>query len=163
MPIKSENADRYPADWPEIHRRICEREGYRCKRCRAPDRERIARGAGRHAGTYMTADAELYDAETGELLAEQYRHSDFELDHMVTVVLTVAHLDQVIEHGDDDNLAALCQRCHLQHDRPFNLAKAWLTRHNRGAVDDLFGFDDAAQLLLPAPAPLTLIDNRDPS
>jgi len=32
------------------------------------------------------------------------------------VVLTIAHMDQVIEHNDDQNLRALCQRCHLTWD-----------------------------------------------
>jgi 5-methylcytosine-specific restriction endonuclease McrA len=140
MPIKPENRPRYPADWAQIRKRILQRAGHRCERCKAPDRERIARGAGKDAGTYMTADAELYDAETGELLAEQYRHSDYQVDHMVTIVLTIAHLDQVPEHNDDTNLAALCQRCHLQHDREPSQPKRWLTRHlARGA--DMFGFE----------------------
>ena len=39
------------------------------------------------------------------------------------VVLTVAHLDQNIDNNRDDNLAALCQRCHLNHDRPHNIEK----------------------------------------
>jgi 5-methylcytosine-specific restriction endonuclease McrA len=33
------------------------------------------------------------------------------------VVLTVAHLDHDIQNNDPANLAALCQRCHLQLDR----------------------------------------------
>jgi 5-methylcytosine-specific restriction endonuclease McrA len=33
------------------------------------------------------------------------------------VVLTVAHLDQMPENNEDSNLAALCQRCHLNYDR----------------------------------------------
>lgn len=140
MPIKPENRSRYPADWAQVRKRILVREGYRCKRCRAPDRERIARGTGKDAGTYMTSDAAVYDAETGEQLAEQYRMTDYQVDRMVTVVLTIAHLDQIVEHGEDDNLAALCQRCHLQHDREPSAAKAWLTRHlARG--DDMFGFE----------------------
>lgn len=32
------------------------------------------------------------------------------------VVLTVAHLDHDTTHNSDDNLRALCQRCHLRHD-----------------------------------------------
>jgi 5-methylcytosine-specific restriction endonuclease McrA len=33
------------------------------------------------------------------------------------VVLTIAHVvDKRPEAADDDNLAALCQRCHLRHD-----------------------------------------------
>lgn len=40
--------------------------------------------------------------------------------HPVTgsrVILTVAHLDQNRSNNDDSNLAALCQKCHLGHDR----------------------------------------------
>jgi hypothetical protein len=40
--------------------------------------------------------------------------------HPVTgsrVILTVAHLDHDILNNDDENLAALCQRCHLNYDR----------------------------------------------
>jgi hypothetical protein len=44
------------------------------------------------------------------------------------VVLTIAHLDQDIEHNDPDNLAALCQKCHLLWDRPWHLINAGLTR-----------------------------------
>lgn len=36
------------------------------------------------------------------------------------VVLTVAHLDHQPENSDDDNLAAMCQRCHLHYDLPFH-------------------------------------------
>lgn len=41
--------------------------------------------------------------------------------HPVTlsrVILTVAHIDHVPENCAESNLAALCQRCHLNHDRP---------------------------------------------
>lgn len=33
------------------------------------------------------------------------------------VILTVAHLDHNKQNNDEDNLRALCQRCHLNHDR----------------------------------------------
>ena len=36
------------------------------------------------------------------------------------VVLTVAHIDHGLENNDDENLAALCQRCHLEHDRGYH-------------------------------------------
>lgn len=44
--------------------------------------------------------------------------------HPVTgsrVILTIAHMDQVVENMGDDNLRALCQRCHLNHDREARL------------------------------------------
>jgi hypothetical protein len=37
------------------------------------------------------------------------------------IVLTIAHLDQHPENNAPNNLAALCQRCHLNHDRPFHI------------------------------------------
>jgi 5-methylcytosine-specific restriction endonuclease McrA len=33
------------------------------------------------------------------------------------IVLTVAHLDQDPRNCSDDNLRALCQKCHLDYDR----------------------------------------------
>lgn len=50
----------------------------------------------------------------------------------VRVVLTVAHLN----HGDDrpENLAAMCQRCHLRLDRAQYAASAKLTREARRAT-----------------------------
>lgn len=38
------------------------------------------------------------------------------------VVLTVAHLDHQPENCEDDNLAALCQRCHNTYDAPMRAA-----------------------------------------
>ena len=38
------------------------------------------------------------------------------------VVLTVAHIDHDIRNNGWENLAALCQRCHLAHDRQQHLS-----------------------------------------
>jgi len=38
----------------------------------------------------------------------------------------------------DDNLAALCQRCHNRHDAPMRRKNAAQTRRNRKAMGDLF-------------------------
>ena len=57
------------------------------------------------------------------------RHYGEDYGYKVTqIVLTVAHLDQDIRNNDPDNLAALCQRCHLQWDRPWHLINASITR-----------------------------------
>lgn len=60
------------------------------------------------------------------------------------IVLSVAHLDQQPENNHSSNLAALCQRCHLNHDRPFHIKKRRITmfikaRKKTGNFD-LFGF-----------------------
>ena len=55
------------------------------------------------------------------------------------VVLTVAHVhDPNPMNVSDENLSALCQRCHLAHDRPHHVAKARASRRARKAVGDLF-------------------------
>lgn len=100
MPI---NYADYPPDWKEISRRIrFERAGNRCEWCGA----------------------------------ENYQ------PHPVTgssVILTVAHLGIDKPDGTpgdkadlfdtrEENLAALCQRCHLNYDRPEHWQRRWLNR-----------------------------------
>ncbi len=55
-----------------------------------------------------------------------------------TVVLTVAHLDHEPSHCSDDNLRAMCQRCHLRYDTKHHVATARATRRAKLAVRDLF-------------------------
>ena len=53
--------------------------------------------------------------------------------HPVTgsrVVLTVAHLDHTPENNADDNLRAMCQRCHLAYDREEHQRSREETRKN---------------------------------
>lgn len=96
---------RYPADWKAISLHIREREGWRCKWCGAANGQPNPRTGSR-------------------------------------VVLTVAHLGT--PHADgrpgdkhdkmdvrDENLAALCQRCHLNYDRDEHIANAARTRRAR--------------------------------
>ena len=58
------------------------------------------------------------------------------------IVLAVAHLDQQPENNHMNNLAALCQKCHLKHDEPFRLLHAKETRFQRKHAHsyDLFEF-----------------------
>jgi hypothetical protein len=94
--------ERYPANWKEISLRIRERDGWRCKFC--------------------GVSADSINPITGSL-----------------VVLTVAHLGIPYPDGRpgnkhdkmdvrDENLAALCQRCHLNYDRDEHIANAAYTR-----------------------------------
>lgn len=39
------------------------------------------------------------------------------------VILTTAHIDRNRDNNSFQNLAALCQRCHLNHDRADHIAK----------------------------------------
>lgn len=54
------------------------------------------------------------------------------------VVLTVAHLDHTPENCADDNLKAMCQRCHLNYDKHHHAQTAYATRRASRAVGDIF-------------------------
>lgn len=60
------------------------------------------------------------------------------------VVLTVAHLDHTPENCADDNLVALCQKCHLTYDARFHAANAKATRLAKKAQ----AADEAGQLAM---------------
>lgn len=110
---------KYPADWKTISLRIRERDGWRCKQCGVANK---ARGARDCNGTWHDEDAiHAMNSTDGYLL-----FGDF--PDMITIVLTVAHLDHDTTNNADDNLVALCQRCHLNHDREQHAASAKKTR-----------------------------------
>lgn len=54
------------------------------------------------------------------------------------VVLTIAHMDHEPAHCDDDNLKALCQRCHLTYDAEHHAANAAATRRAKLGNRELF-------------------------
>ena len=54
------------------------------------------------------------------------------------VFLTTAHLDHDPANNADDNLKALCQRCHLAYDAPHHRIQRWITYRMRWALGDLF-------------------------
>jgi hypothetical protein len=75
---------------------------------------------------------------------------------MTRVVLAAAHLDSDPTNNRLQNLRALCQRCHMLHDRPHHLAQRWITYRRRLALGDLF--------LGPYPALIaTLFSDRERS
>lgn len=102
MPIRPENRDRYPADWPDISRRIrFERAGGRCE-CQGEC------GRGTHDGRCPNVHG-MPAYGTGS-----------------QVVLTTAHLDHTPENCDPENLKAMCQGCHLHYDREHHLeTRSW--------------------------------------
>jgi hypothetical protein len=108
MPIRPSERARYPKDWKQISLRIRERAGWRCE------------GS---PGIYPHCRA---------------AHGE---PHPVTgskVVLTVAHLDHTPEHCADENLMAMCQRCHLTYDASHHAANAAATRRAKSPQADFF-------------------------
>lgn len=97
MPIRPENRDRYPATWPMISVRIrFERADGRCE----------CRGECGRPTQHLDPDGRCRN-----------RHMQPAWSTGSLVVLTTAHRDHIPEHCDEDNLVAMCQGCHLHHDR----------------------------------------------
>lgn len=90
MPIRPENKARYPKDWKAISAKIKARSGGRCE-CHGE--------CGLH-----------HDRRCEELHGQPAKWAKGK------VILTVAHLDHTPENCGDDNLKAMCQRCHLRYD-----------------------------------------------
>lgn len=153
MPIRPENKARYPADWPEISRRIRERDGNRCKRCKAQNGAFVARS--RDGESYMLLDGAVFDASTGAPLGYA-KGSEYPTARIIRIVLTVAHLDHRPENCADENLEALCQRCHLAYDAAEHAASRAATLRGRKASGDLFALPsplNAAPGAPPGPPP----------
>jgi hypothetical protein len=109
-PVSVSQRRRYPANWRQISARI-----------------RFIRAAGR-----CECKGECGTGHEGRCAA---RHR---LPHPVTgstVVLTTAHLDHQPENCADENLRAMCQRCHLAYDAAHHAANAALTRAIRQTRD----------------------------
>jgi 5-methylcytosine-specific restriction endonuclease McrA len=54
------------------------------------------------------------------------------------VALATAHRDHDPTNNRPRNLVALCQGCHLQHDREEHRRRRWLTLFQRNPLGDLF-------------------------
>jgi hypothetical protein len=103
MPIRPENRDRYPADWPEISKAVKERAAWRCECLGECGRD------GCKGGCPNVHGGKAYG--TGS-----------------TVVLTAAHLDHTPENCDLANLRAFCQGCHLHYDADHHAQTRQATR-----------------------------------
>lgn len=115
MPIRKED---YPPDWPMISVAVRAAANWRCEWCNAPNATYIMRQTDPKIGVPIWLKTiRIGDTE------KQVRVNDFTIvpaktRGSVKIVLTVAHLDRDRSNNDRSNLAALCQRCHLNHDRP---------------------------------------------
>lgn len=125
MPIKPENRDRYPADWPVIRAAILERAKNHCEWC----------GVRNHAFGYRRTNGDFIECEDAH---EAQWMEDAGLGHPVRVVLTIAHLDHVPEHCEPENLRAWCQRCHLAYDAVHHAQSRYQSRRAGAAIADLF-------------------------
>ncbi len=135
MPIRRELRPLYPRHWRELSRRVrFERAGGRCQDCGRPHLERLR----------CLPDGRWFDPAAGTWRDRRGRSCrwpdliDAIRQRSTRVVLAAAHLDHDPGNNRLRNLRALCQRCHMLHDRSYHLAQRWVTYRRRYALGDFF-------------------------
>jgi hypothetical protein len=134
------NYKNYPPNWlTEIRPRILKRAYNRCEQCSVPDRALIKRNTSDKFKWVIFDTEELgYVHPNGRPLTYEQRERDY-TENEVIVILTIHHIGIPKPDGSagdphdkmdcrDDNLIALCQRCHLLQDLPNHIANAKKTR-----------------------------------
>lgn len=106
---------------------ILERDGHKCKFC----------GIENYAVGWRLKDGSFEYAED-YLKAKKNGAGFYTTSGRLRIILTVAHLDGNKDNNDYDNLAALCQRCHLSIDKEQHMKNARLTRERKRGLQSLF-------------------------
>lgn len=138
MPIRPENRFFYPIDWKELSEVIrFERAKGCCEGCSRPHGQLVS-----HLGDGRWWDAAQNTWRNGQgrklkLAPLECLPADMPVQ-TTRVYLACAHLDHDLSNNDAVNLRALCQRCHILHDRPEHLRQRWFTYRVRKALGDLF-------------------------
>jgi 5-methylcytosine-specific restriction endonuclease McrA len=139
MPIRESEKARYPKDWPEISQRVRARADNRCEFCGV--RNGWLGGRTRD-GTFYRANPIDCGGRMPALGSHSWcthrRTGQTAQLRIIRIVLTVAHLDHTPENCADENLKALCQRCHLSYDAKHHARNAAETRRKARADGDLF-------------------------
>lgn len=129
--------DRYPDDWEEISRRIrFERAKGRCEQCGLAHGALIVRSE-KDGSRYLLVDERTmyHYGEDGLPIRLSEIPDEFEALKYTRVVLTVHHVGAPKPDGSpgdrhdkmdcrDENLAALCQRCHWLADIDIHIEKS---------------------------------------
>lgn len=105
----------YPANWNDtIRPAILKRDKYKCTICSIHHRQIV----------YVNENNKYIEADQfvqAWAKAKGYR--------VFAIYLQVAHLDQDRSNNSESNLASMCPKCHLKHDRFFNNLKR-KAKHN---------------------------------
>jgi hypothetical protein len=135
-PIRRQYRWFYPIDWPQLSAVIrFERANGACEQCGRRHLELV-----RHLGDGRWWDEDLQAWRDGRGRRLRFR-ADLPSPaaaRITKVVLATAHLDHDPTNNRPRNLAALCQRCHMIHDRSEHILRRWITYRTGQAIGDLF-------------------------
>lgn len=127
MPIQRH---KYPPDWPDISRAVRTEADWCCERCGVPnqavikrlDTVEIVRVQSKTLMRIYLKDWQLAPSSvltpdgSGLEFPDTMTWKRLRLHGLTRIILTAAHLDRDPSNNLRENLAALCQRCHLRHD-----------------------------------------------
>lgn len=120
----------YHPEWKtKIRPDILERDGNCCKFCGVQNYSYIFRD---DMGGWFYCDDWLKVKENG---------GGFYLtkgDGRIKIVLTIMHLDHDTKNNDYENLAAGCQKCHLNYDKKHHAKNSKETRRKKKGLQELF-------------------------
>ncbi len=132
MPI---DYKKYPPNWKtEIRPFILNRAKNCCEFCKVENGKIILRGYWHNIECYQDEDGNIYDSKNSEKIGIDYVGEVHPTGNFIKVVLTIAHLDHNTQNNSDDNLKALCQKCHLNYDKDFHKTN----RKNKKGILNLF-------------------------
>lgn len=116
MPI---DYKKYPKDWKtRIRPDILKRAENKCEMCGVENGKSVWRGEWCGEPCYQYDDTGvIHNADDGDIIGINYVTHIEKCNKGTIIVLTIAHLDHDINNNDYGNLKALCQRCHLHHDK----------------------------------------------
>ncbi|GJE39071.1 hypothetical protein [Methylobacterium persicinum] len=135
MPIRREHRFFYPIDWPQLSAVIrFGRARGRCEACGRPHGRFVYHTGD---GRWWDDAADVWRAPDGTVTVVDIS-AGFARVRRTRVVLAAAHRNHDTADNRDANLAAWCQRCHLEHDRPEHRRRRWRTLFQRKAGGDLF-------------------------
>lgn len=135
---------RYPANWKEISDRIKTRAGWKCEQCGLPHGAIVARYKSDKSSFLLWDEKrEVWlDGWDGKpIYRPEYAKfwDDYEIENPTKIVLTTHHMGAPYPDGRpgdvhdkmdcrDENLIALCQRCHFIADLPYHIISARISR-----------------------------------
>lgn len=125
MPI---DYKKYHPSWKtRIRPDILKRADNKCEFCGVENKLIIERGFWGNIEAYQDCFKDtgaIYRADNSEYITSDYLGSlDKASGKIITIILTIAHLDHDINNNDYSNLACLCQKCHLNYDKKHHAKK----------------------------------------
>lgn len=136
MPIRAENKDRYPKDWPAISALARFKAGNKCQDCGLSNGRLGARVDGDWHDALPSGQNSRclewpHPGDAAKLVGGHVRK-------IMRIVLTVSHKDHLPENCEPKNLRVLCQQCHLRYDAKEKARGIKQRRRASRAVGELF-------------------------